>query len=899
MPRVRFVSRWRRPRPIQPPVDPFKPRFEAMAAQGRTMQYLLQSCIAQVDALLGNPGRPFIPPPPNAMPGGGRLKIYNRRYPRRAPTTAHRGLPLFVAVTLVIPALLLFGGYSGAMIYDYYVQDYVPPQALAVNAPSRGARIYDRNGELLYEYVDDNVGIRVPVSLDAISQNYIAATIATEDNTFFSNPGVNPKGLARAAWENLSPASGGEVLEGSGGSSITQQLIKNVYIPQDERLERSLERKLKEAAFALELTGRFDKDQILDWYVNQISYGGLYNGVEAAANGYFGKPAAELTLAEGAMLAGIPQSPAAYDPRTQPENALIRRNEVLDIMARSGPIQIGESRFFEVTPEMIEEAKATLLVVQPQVFPIKAPHFVLEHLTPELEALFGRDALLHDGLVITTTLDMNLQTEAQANLERWIREFEDVSNSRNGAMMVLDAQTGEILVWIGSRDYFREDIHGEVDNLTALNSPGSSFKPFVYLDSFIDLGWTPSTMIEDSPVTYREADGSVFQPRNPNKTSYLGNISIRNALGNSLNVPPFKTALRLGVPSIVNLAKKVGFTTLTGQYGPAISIGGVDLSAEDLTYGYSVLANNGAMVGQEAIIPHRPGERTTDPVSILRVQDALGNVVYSADDHRVREQVVPAAQAYMVTSILADPSAQCVTFGCGGISIPGRQAGVKTGTSEPYDQEGPDAAKIGETWAFGYTPNFVVGVWAGNSDNSPIVNIFSTSISFRVMRDTLQLAHNNQPSPNFPVPGNIEFRRSGNTNDVAIKGSVPPTPAPTSTPPPNAAAPAPTSTRVAETSSAQVAASISTPSGRVSGAVPIYGSAYSSSMQSYRLEFGSGASPSSWQTIGSSTAPVQGGTLGTWNTAGLAPGQYAVRLVIQDRAAGTVTSQPAVFTVGP
>jgi membrane peptidoglycan carboxypeptidase len=901
VPRVRLVSRWRRPRPVAPKPDPYKPRFEAMAAQGRTMQYLLQSCIAQVDALLGNPGRPFVPPPPNAVPGGGRLTVRNRHYPRRGPATARRGMPLFVALTLVMPVLLLAGGYSGAVVYDYYVHDYVPPQALAVNAPSRGARIYDRNGRLLYEYVDDTVGIRVPVDLDNVSQNYIAATIATEDSSFFSNPGVNPKGLARAAWENLNPISGEEAFEGSGGSSITQQLIKNVYIPEDERQERSLERKIKEAAFALELTDRYDKSQILDWYVNQISYGGLYNGVEAAANGYFGKSSKDLTLAEGAMLAGIPQSPAMYDPRNQPENALARRNEVLDLMAKAGRIQIGDDRYFDVTPEMIEAAKAEPLMVQPQVFPIKAPHFVLEHLTPELEALFGLDALLHDGLVITTTLDMTLQDQAQQIMEGWIEQFEGISNSRNGAMMVLDAHTGEILVYLGSRDYFRDDIHGEVDNLTALNSPGSSFKPFVYLTSFLKLGYTPSTILQDTPITYREANGSTFQPQNPTKGSYQGNISIRNALGNSLNVPPFKVAMQLGWPTIVDMAKKLGFTTLHGQYGPAIAIGGVDLTAQDLTVGYSVLANNGALVGQQAIIPHEAGERTTDPVSILKVEDAQGHVIYNADDHRVREQVVPAAQAYMITSILSDPSAECLTFGCGGIAVPGRQAGVKTGTSEPYDQNGPDAAKIGETWAFGYTPDFVVGVWAGNSDNSPIVNIFSTSISYRVMRDTLQLAHRNQPSANFAVPDNIDLRRtcSGSTcsTDAFIKGSSPATPIPTATPQSSTAAPTPT--RVSEVSSARVAASISSSSGSVSGTVPIYGFAYSAALRSYRLEYGSGTSPSSWQTIGSWTTPVEGGSLGSWNTSGLSPGQYSVRLVIEDGAAGTVTSLPVVFTVGP
>ncbi len=344
-------------------------------------------------------------------------------------------------------------------------------------------------------------------------------------------------------------------------------------------------------------------------------------------------------------------------------------------------------------------------------------------MTPQLEELFGREALLSDGLIITTSLDMELQEKALEQLEHWISEFEDISNSRNGALIVLDAPTGEILVLIGSRDYYREDIDGNVDNLTALNSPGSSFKPFIYLASFMELGWTPSTLIQDTPIRFQESDGTIFEPRNPNPNSYLGCIDIRTALGNSLNVPAFKTAVQLGVGPIVEVAKRAGFTTLDGQYGPAIAIGGVDLTAMDLALGYSVLANNGNLVGQKAILPAEEDERQIEPISILRVEDASGRVLYEADERRTKQQVIPAQQAYMVTSILSDSSAHCITFGCGGVSIPGRTAGVKTRTSEPFDPDGPDAGKIGETWAFGYTPDYVVGVWAGNSDNAPIVNI--------------------------------------------------------------------------------------------------------------------------------------------------------------------------------
>ena len=233
---------------------------------------------------------------------------------------------------------IVFG--AGLFMYKDYADGFVTPAELGANRPSGGATILDRNGKLLYRYIDDKDGVRKPIFLTETSAGFLAATIATEDESFFTNPGVNLKGLGRAAWENFgSGREDGE--QGTGGSSITQQLVKNLYIPEAARYERSMDRKVREIVFSVELTKRYSKEQILDWYINQISYGGVYNGVEAAAQGYFGKTAKELTLAEAALLAGIPQSPAAYDPVHHPEAAMARRSEVLDILERKGTVQIG------------------------------------------------------------------------------------------------------------------------------------------------------------------------------------------------------------------------------------------------------------------------------------------------------------------------------------------------------------------------------------------------------------------------------------------------------------------------------------------------------------------------------------------------------------------------------
>ncbi|HLF76325.1 MAG TPA: transglycosylase domain-containing protein [Dehalococcoidia bacterium] len=879
----------------------FVARLDELAEHGRTLGFLLQSCILRLDSMLAPRERPS-PTDPLRTTAAPILRARRDRRQQAALVESRRGLAGGLALTLLAPAALLFAGFAAFEVYDSYVSGLVPPEQLAINQASRGARIYDRNGELLYEFVSEQDGVRLPVKLADISPAFLAATIATEDHSFFENPGVNPRGLARAAWENVRPLLNGsevQLLRGSGGSSITQQLIKNIYIPAAKRDDRSFERKLREAAYALELTQRYDKTQILEWYVNQISYGGRYNGVEAASQGYFGKSAMDLTLAESALLAGIPQSPARHDPLSRPDAAMSRRSEILNLIAQRGTVQIGESTFFTAAPDEIEAATQAPLGVQPRSFPIEAPHFVLNHVAPELEAMLGREALYRDGLIVKTTLDMNLQRQASELLERWIREFEDISNSRNGALVVVDARSGELTSLIGSRDYFREDIQGNVDNLTALNSPGSSFKPFVYLASFMKLGWNPQTVIEDTPVTFQEANGRAFQPQNPSRGTYLGPIAIAKALGNSLNVPAFKTALRLGVPSIVEVARQAGFTTLNGYYGPAIAIGGVDLTAMDLTYAYSVLANNGLMVGQHVVQPHGSSERTLDPISILRVEDSAGKVVYDVDQRRARRQVVPAAKAYEVTSILSDPSNQCLTFGCGGISIPGRPAAVKTGTSEPFEPAGPNAGKIGETWAFGYTPDYVVGVWAGNSDNTPIVNIYSTSISFRVMRDTLQAAYAGNPSGPFvkpaapseerqaQAPAKTPTQRPSNVIPRQVRGAAA-TPRATIQ-----ARPSPIAPRPPEGAKATVTSVTPTGAG-----YSITGTAYSEAMQSYRVEVTT-PTESGWRAVLHGYAAVTAGKLGEWSTEGVVAGIYNLRVVVQDEFQGTIASPSMRVSVVP
>ncbi len=909
------------------------------------------------------------------------------RRTRRRNRKGGKGVSIWLKAALVLGfvGVVVFTGVAiaGFVVYNSHADDLLAPDELAINEASSGATILDRNGELLYEYVDDRAGLRRPVALESIAPAFVAATIATEDNSFFTNPGVNLKGLVRAAWEN-SPI-GGSVFEGSGGSSITQQLVKNVYIPPEARSERwseeGINRKLKETIYAIELTNRYDKEQVLEWYVNQISYGGVYNGIEAAAQGYFGKAAMDLTLAEAAMLAGIPQSPAKYDPVNNPESAKARRNEILDLMVRQSPIQIGEDTYYTPTAAEVAVAKAEEISISEKRFPIQAPHFVLQYLQPQLEQIVGRDALFRGGLIVTTTIDIDMQDEFQRIMEHRITAiepvsgltYENLSNSHNGAMMQIDPKTGEVIVMLGSRDYWDEENDGKNNNVTACNSPGSSFKPFAYLATFYELGWGPGTVILDTPVEYEDpAGGEPFVPSNP-VGDFKGPITVRNALGNSLNIPANKAAAAVGADRVVDMATKLGFAQTfrlpwegdgtgcgTGGYGPAVATGGVDVTLEEMVYGYSVLANGGIIRGVEPILAHLPGERTIDPVAILKIENELGEVIYDVEEHRKEEQVVEAEFAYLIWDILSDPQSQCLTFGCGGITIYDYKSGTKTGTSEPFDKDHRCAKKIGETWAFGYSPDLAVGIWAGNEDNDCIEHIYSTSISYRAMKDAFVAAHEDIPVTVMERPpgivqaevcvpsGLLPSRLCGRTTqDLFVADKLPDQEddwwrrvtidtrtglvATSSTPsryrrtelalvPPEEWLESDEDKEAAEEWAEELNiilvgdgigagievnendnAAIFLPreGQKLSGVVQIFGRATSPDFQGYLIEWGIGADPDQWVSIVSNPNEVKTGTIGAWNTSGLPDNRYTLRLTVLDEEMGELQVEVSVVIGTP
>lgn len=884
------------------------------------------------------------------MTAGQRVR--RRRLARRgSPSDGRNGgrkRALQVIGGTLLAMFILGLGISGAAglyamsRYNDYADDVVPPEELIAELPRGGARIYDRHGTFLYEFIDEFGGLRRPVPLSEIAPVMREATISTEDASFYENNGLNLRGLVRAGMENFSPFGGEDLFEGSGGSSITQQLAKNVYIPKEERAERSIDRKLKETVIALELTKQYSKDQIIEWYLNSISYGGIYVGIQAAAEGYFGKPAKDLTLPEAALLAGIPQSPAAYEPIENPEAAKARQQTVLQLMVHHGAI----------TQEEADAAFATELVYHNRRFDIDAPHFVLGPVAQEIEARFGREALYEDGLEVTTSIDLNLQHMGQQVLDEHVAAFEATAGGHNGALMAIDPLTGQVLAYVASRDYFRDDIQGRNDNIAALNSPGSTLKPFTYISTF-QHGWSTGTAIFDTPASIVDpSTGESFSPTNPT-FQYHGLVPVSTALASSLNVTAFKAILYAGVNNVVDLLKQSGLTTLNDErgYGPALTLGGVDVRMDDLTYAYSVLAGDGMMRGQEPVTAHASGERPLDPIMLLKVADSEGKVLHEFKQPEER-RIIGANYAYMATSILSTPSNFCLTYpgNCSGsgLGLWDRPSAVKTGTSEPYE----NSRAIGETWTFGYTPNLVAGVWAGNSDNSPMTGITSTSISWRAWHTFMTEANTmlNLEAQQFARPTGLEERAvcwpSGKlATDACPEDRIYQSLFASESIPTNAADLAKITdnwwqivridTRTgllaasntpsqfvkeearlvlpeeelaawpglrdwvrsqgaqlapteADSAAAASAIAINAPSSgqQVSGDVEVTGRADSPEFLGYTLEFGSGDNPGDWTTIRASNSRVSGGELGTWDTESLSNGTYTLRLRLDDTSLG-------------
>lgn len=583
-----------------------------------------------------------------------------------------------------IKRFLILGGASlltlMILMFAWYSKDLPTPGKIKSHKQSASTQLYDRNGKSLYAVSGDEKRILIDEETfkDPAYKNIRNATVAIEDKEFYNHHGFNLKSIVRAVLSDIQTGS-----KGQGGSTITQQYVKNALLTP----EKNLTRKIKELILSIEIEFMFSKEQILNFYLNEIPYGGNVYGIQAASNRFFNKDAKDLTLAEVATLAALPQRTTYFSPYgSHLEDLISRKNLVLTRMAEQGYITQEEAEVAKNEPPLkrsdFTDPKETII----------APHFVF-YVKEKLIELLGNDSLAErlveeGGLKVTTTLDLEYQKIA----EEVVKESTSVvrANANNAALVAADPQKGEILAMVGSLDYFDKDNDGNFNASTALRQPGSSFKPIVYSTAFKE-GYAPSTVLFDL-----KTDFNGYVPKNFDG-KFRGPITIRKALGNSLNIPAVKTLSLVGLDDALKTAKDLGITTLNDKdrYGLALALGGGEVKLVDMVSAYGVFANYGK------ILPQTP---------ILKVEDSSGKVLYDSERDRKEKQALEPEVAYEISDILSDLDAKKPVFNLKYLSLPNQQLAAKTGTTNDTR----------DAWTMGYTTNLVAGVWVGNNDNTSL-----------------------------------------------------------------------------------------------------------------------------------------------------------------------------------
>ena len=949
-----------------------------------------------------------------------------RNRPRPLLRLAQLLAVVFIAVGLF--ALLTVGSAVGAAagVYSFFARDL--PDASAIETEQvefETVRIFDRTGQhLLYESFDPRPfrGDRTYLPLEEMNPWVISATVGLEDRSFWDNPGVNPIGLGRAFVSNL---RGGDV---QGGSSITQQLIKNIIIDPEERYQRSYTRKFKEVIMAMEITRRYPKEQILEWYINYNFYGNFAYGIEAASRVYFDKPASELDIAEAVMLATIPQYPA-LNPVNSPQDAYRRQQKALDaLVSEAGYLSQDEAnaakKFYDdaVLADLYDEGlisafdrdnAATNKAASDRVLDAlvtygwldqetadaaktydgnrwmflrkkaterfdntSAPHFalyVLDELQQRFNTIDDPYYIWRKGLQVYTTLDYDLQKAAEcaarvrvaalegtspadyvppeATAPDQCADFKDMDlianlegvdhNAHNAAVVAIRPPTGEILAMVGSVDYNNEEIDGEVNMALADRQPGSSFKPFTYLESFLQ-GYTPATRIMDVRTVFPNPPEPPYVPENYDR-AYHGPQLARYALARSYNIPAVWLMDKVGVKNVIDLAHKLGINSLDKEYyGLSLTLGGGEVKLLDMVFANSVYANQGVMAGEP--VPEdqqRPGYRTLDPVSILQARDKDGQIIYEYKQPET-ERIVDRQHTYLLQDIMSDYNARKAAFGDWSrfLELPDRKIAAKTGSTNGWK----------DGWTIGYTPQLAVGVWIGNADNEAMKEVTGSRGAAPIFRAVMEyaLTKRGEPVEEFPRPEGIIEK------SVCWESGLLPTPdcgrvvtekfiagteptqfdtvwrafeinrengklATAFTPPellerrvyqiypPEAAdwvreqgIPQPPteydSTVGQGTVDAEAGIFSPLPYSYVKGPVEIQGNARLDGFANYRIEYGEGVSPSAWTQIGPDHGEQVGeGTLERWDTSGL-NGLYSLRVLVT-RGDGSVKEGVIQLTV--
>lgn len=623
-------------------------------------------------------------------------------------------------------------------LFFYYTRDLPRPEKFTEVPFIQSTKIYDKTGDvLLYDIYGEEKREIVP--FDKISTNIKNAVLASEDSRFYRHKGIDLRGIARAVLSNLKSSSTDQWV---GGSTITQQLIRSVYLTR----QKTLERKIREIVLSVEMEKRYSKDQIFDWYLNKIPFGQNTYGVEAASQTYFNKPASGVSIAEAAVLAALIPAPSRYSPYGPNKERLLRRKDsILSRMAQLG---------FISQKEMLA-AKEEPIRFSDNIMPIKAPHFVM-YVKQRLEEKYGEEFLKEKGLRVYTTLDWDIQEYA----EQTIKEFDGVNaqfDAYNASLVIVDPKTGHILSLVGSKNYFQKSYPEGCDEksstgclfnpyfdvaTTGLRQPGSAFKPFVYATA-LKKGYAPDTVLWDAKTEFNpncDPDGEqikdfygldCYHPRNYDG-NYRGQVSLRSSLAQSLNMPSVKVLYLAGLRESLQTARDMGITTLNNpnQYGLSLVLGGGEVNLLEMTSAYGVFAAEGLRI---------------PPVSILRIEDGNGNILEENKKEAVK--MLDTQVARLINDILSDNDARAPMFGnINALYFSGYDVAAKTGTTQYFN----------DAWTIGYSPSFAVGVWVGNNNNAPTNKKTGIGLAAPIWRKIMEKLLSSRPPEYFTQPEPIQ-----------------------------------------------------------------------------------------------------------------------------------------------
>ncbi len=646
-----------------------------------------------------------------------RRKIYKRR--KRMPL-----IILKVSLTTILISLFL-----GVGLFIYFIKDLPRPEKFTEGVIAQSTKIYDRDGQvILYEIFGEER--RTIVSLDEMPEFLKWAFISAEDKNFFKHRGLDFKGIFRAFLYDLKL---GKPVQ--GGSTITQQLIRCYFLTR----HKTLKRKTREMILTLELERRYSKEQILEWYLNLIPFGGNLYGVEEASQNFFGKHISDISLAEAAILASLVKAPSYFSPYGDNLRELLERKDY--ILERMFNLNY-------ISQEEFEKAKKEEVLFRPNITSIEAPHFVL-FVKDYLEKKYGRDFLNRKGLKVYTTLDFEIQKTAESVLKEGVEAIKNY-NAYNGALVSINPKTGEILAMVGSKNWHATSSEGcdpetlkckfdpKMNAALALRQPGSALKPFVYTQAFLE-GLTPQTVVWDVKTEFNincspDADeefgkynSECYHPKNYDN-KFLGLINLKSALAQSRNLPSIKVLYLAGTNKVLELLKDFGITTLKEKerYGLSLVLGGGEVRLIELVSAYGVFAQDGLK---------------TPLKFIIKIEDSEGNIIEKPNTSPTR--ILPSYPVREINDILSDNQARAPMFGINSpLNLKDYQVAAKTGTTQDYK----------DAWIIGYTPNLVTGVWVGNNDNSPMMKKPAVSLAGPIWKNFMTEVLKNFPKEEFTPP---------------------------------------------------------------------------------------------------------------------------------------------------